>query len=50
MVGVDLGGTKILVGVVDSQNKIHAWAKKSTPSEAGGPTPGPDRAKGGGDR
>jgi glucokinase len=37
VVGVDLGGTKILAGVVDSENKIHARAKRSTPAEAGGP-------------
>jgi glucokinase len=37
VVGVDLGGTKILAGVVDSENRIHARAKRPTPAEAGGP-------------
>ena len=37
VVGVDLGGTKILVGVVDSHNTILGRSKRSTPSEAGGP-------------
>src|SRR4051812_48873029 len=37
VVGVDLGGTKILAGVVDSENKILARAKRSTPADAGGP-------------
>lgn len=36
MVGVDLGGTKILVGVVDAENRILARAKRSTPARAGG--------------
>ena len=37
MVGVDLGGTKILAGVVDSEHKILGRAKRPTPAEAGGP-------------
>ncbi|WP_435010063.1 ROK family protein [Tundrisphaera lichenicola] len=36
VVGVDLGGTKILAGVVDAENKILGRAKRSTPAEAGG--------------
>lgn len=36
MVGVDLGGTKILVGVVDRENKILSRAKRSTPAKTGG--------------
>ena len=36
MVGVDLGGTKILVGVVDRENQILARAKRSTPAKTGG--------------
>jgi glucokinase len=36
VVGIDLGGTKILVGVVDPQNRILARAKRPTPSKEGG--------------
>jgi glucokinase len=34
-VGVDLGGTKILAGVVDAAGKVHACAKKKTRAEEG---------------
>ena len=37
VVGVDLGGTKILAGIVDADNRILGRAKNSTPAEAGGP-------------
>jgi glucokinase len=37
VVGVDLGGTKILCGVVDSDNAILGRAKRSTPAKEGGP-------------
>lgn len=37
VVGVDLGGTKILVGVVDPNHAILGRSKRSTPAEAGGP-------------
>jgi glucokinase len=37
VVGVDLGGTKILVGVVGPDHKILGRSKRSTPAEAGGP-------------
>ncbi len=37
VVGVDLGGTKILVGVVGRDHAILGRSKRSTPSEAGGP-------------
>jgi glucokinase len=37
VVGVDLGGTKILVGVVGEDQAILARSKRSTPAEAGGP-------------
>lgn len=37
VVGVDLGGTKILAGVVGPDNKILGRAKRPTPAEAGGP-------------
>jgi glucokinase len=37
VVGVDLGGTKILVGVVGPDHAILGRSKRSTPSEAGGP-------------
>jgi glucokinase len=37
VVGIDLGGTKILVGVVDRDNEILARAKRPTPAKEGGP-------------
>jgi glucokinase len=37
VVGVDLGGTKILVGVVGPDHAILGRSKRSTPAEAGGP-------------
>jgi glucokinase len=37
VVGVDLGGTKILVGVIDQNQTILGRSKRSTPAEAGGP-------------
>jgi glucokinase len=37
VVGVDLGGTKILVGVVGPDHVILGRSKRSTPAEAGGP-------------
>ena len=35
--GIDLGGTKILAGVVSGNNKILGRAKRSTPAKEGGP-------------
>jgi glucokinase len=35
VVGVDLGGTKILVGVVDSEHRIQGRAKRATPAKDG---------------
>jgi glucokinase len=37
VIGIDLGGTKILVGVVDRNNEILGRAKCSTPAKDGGP-------------
>ncbi len=37
MVGVDLGGTKILAAVVGPNHRILGRAKRPTPAEAGGP-------------
>ncbi len=37
VVGVDLGGTKILAAVVDSNSRILGRAKRPTPADAGGP-------------
>jgi glucokinase len=37
VVGVDLGGTKVLAGVVDSGHRILARAKRATPAAEGGP-------------
>ena len=37
MVGVDLGGTKILAGVVGADNRILGRAKRNTPAKEGGP-------------
>ena len=37
VVGVDLGGTKILVGIVSPDHQILARSKRPTPAEAGGP-------------
>ena len=34
-IGVDVGGTKVLGGVVDSQGKVHAHARRDTPREGG---------------
>jgi glucokinase len=34
--GIDLGGTKILAGVVDAENRILGRAKRPTPSREGG--------------
>lgn len=35
VLGVDLGGTKILAGVVDAENRILGRAKRSTPAKEG---------------
>ena len=35
--GIDLGGTKILVGVVSGNHKILGRAKRTTPAKEGGP-------------
>ncbi|HEU5116070.1 MAG TPA: ROK family protein [Isosphaeraceae bacterium] len=35
VLGIDLGGTKILAGVVDSENRVLARAKRSTPAKQG---------------
>ncbi len=35
VVGVDLGGTKVLAGVVSPTNEILATAKRATKAEAG---------------
>jgi glucokinase len=35
--GIDLGGTKILVGVVNGNHKILGRAKRATPAKEGGP-------------
>ncbi len=35
--GIDLGGTKILVGVVSGNHKILGRAKRTTPAQEGGP-------------
>jgi glucokinase len=37
VVGVDLGGTKILAGVVDAENRILGRGKRTTPAKEGGP-------------
>jgi glucokinase len=37
VIGIDLGGTKILGGVVDADNRILGRAKRSTPAKEGGP-------------
>ncbi len=37
VVGVDLGGTKILAGVVGPDNSLLGRAKRPTPADAGGP-------------
>lgn len=37
VIGVDLGGTKILVGVVDADNQVLGRAKRPTPAREGGP-------------
>jgi glucokinase len=37
VVGIDLGGTKILAGVVSAQHEILGRAKRATPAQAGGP-------------
>jgi glucokinase len=37
VVGIDLGGTKILAGVVGSDNRIVARSKRTTPAQEGGP-------------
>jgi glucokinase len=37
VVGVDLGGTKILAGVVDADNRILGRGKRNTPAKEGGP-------------
>ena len=34
-IGVDVGGTKVLGGVVDSQGTVHAHARRDTPREGG---------------
>lgn len=36
VLGIDLGGTKILTGVVDHANRILGRAKRATPSQVGG--------------
>ena len=37
VLGIDLGGTKILVGVVSGNHKILGRAKRTTPAKEGGP-------------
>jgi glucokinase len=37
VVGIDLGGTKILAGVVDGDHRILGRAKRTTPAREGGP-------------
>jgi glucokinase len=37
VVGVDLGGTKILAGVVSAENRILGRGKRNTPAKEGGP-------------
>ncbi len=37
ILGIDLGGTKILAGVVDREGRILSRAKRSTPAAQGGP-------------
>jgi glucokinase len=37
MIGIDLGGTKTLAGVVSADNRILGRAKRSTPAREGGP-------------
>jgi glucokinase len=37
VVGIDLGGTKILAGVVNSDHRILGRAKRTTPAKDGGP-------------
>jgi glucokinase len=37
VIGIDLGGTKVLVGVVSSGSRILARAKRTTPARDGGP-------------
>jgi glucokinase len=37
VIGIDLGGTKILVGVVSGSNRILSRAKRTTPAKEGGP-------------
>ena len=34
-IGIDVGGTKVLGGVVDENGKIHATARKDTPRQGG---------------
>ncbi len=56
VIGVDLGGTKILAAVVGPNYRILGRAKRPTPAEAGGPAilagdhrhdrPGPGRGEG----
>lgn len=35
--GIDLGGTKVLAGVVDAESRVLARAKRNTPAKEGGP-------------
>jgi glucokinase len=37
VVGIDLGGTKILAGVVSANHQILGRAKRNTPAKEGGP-------------
>jgi glucokinase len=37
VVGIDLGGTKILAAVINAENEILGRAKRSTPAQEGGP-------------
>ena len=37
VVGVDLGGTKIMAGVVAADNRILGRGKRNTPAKEGGP-------------
>ncbi|MFI5454155.1 MAG: ROK family protein [Isosphaerales bacterium] len=37
VIGIDLGGTKILAGVVSADHRILGRAKRSTPAQEGGP-------------
>ncbi len=33
MIGVDLGGTKVLAGVIDDELRVHARAQRTVPND-----------------